>query len=259
MLRSIQFKLAAAAVAIAFAGPALADASQPLQMRYEGASVIHDFNVDQPRSYGPGERVFFTARGEPGAKASASISTSRGSRDVNLSETSPGIYEGFYTVQDRDDFSRPAFSAKIDKRGKVGQAWARPGDRFEGEARPIVSRPAYVCESCGVVSDIRQVYENAQQSNAPGMIIGGLVGGVLGNQVGGGRGRNVTTVLGALAGGAAGNEIGRNNSRQESWLITVQLDSGATQTFRNSQRPNVSEGQRVRVENDQLVLDDGRR
>lgn len=258
MNNSIPFKIAAAAIALALAGPALADISQPLITRYEGANVMRDFNVDQPGLYEPGERVFFTARGEPGGKATATISTGRGSRDIPLAETTPGTYEGFYTVQARDDFSRPSFSAKLDRRGKIGQAWARPSDRYEPQQRPIYSRPAYVCESCGVVTDIRRV-SDAPQSSAPGMIIGGIAGGVLGNQVGSGRGRDVATVLGALAGGAAGNEIGRNNVRQDGWVITVRLDSGASQAFRNSERPNVSTGQRVRVDNGQLMLDDGRR
>lgn len=44
-----------------------------------------------------------------------------------------------------------------------------------------------------------------------GTVIGAIVGGVLGNQVGGGSGRRAATVAGAVIGGAVGNNVDRNN------------------------------------------------
>ncbi len=40
-----------------------------------------------------------------------------------------------------------------------------------------------------------------------GTLIGAVVGGVLGNQVGGGNGKKIATVVGAGAGGYAGNQV----------------------------------------------------
>jgi uncharacterized protein YcfJ len=42
--------------------------------------------------------------------------------------------------------------------------------------------------------------------------IGAVVGGLLGNQVGGGNGKKIATVAGVLMGGYAGNEIAHNRS-----------------------------------------------
>ena len=46
--------------------------------------------------------------------------------------------------------------------------------------------------------------------NMGGAVVGALLGGVLGHQVGSGRGNDVATVGGALAGGAIGANVGRD-------------------------------------------------
>ncbi len=48
-----------------------------------------------------------------------------------------------------------------------------------------------------------------------GLGIGALAGGILGNQIGGGKGKIVTTALGAVIGGIVGSEIGRSLDRQD--------------------------------------------
>ncbi|SFG07159.1 Glycine zipper 2TM domain-containing protein [Duganella sp. CF458] len=45
-------------------------------------------------------------------------------------------------------------------------------------------------------------------NTAGGAIVGALLGGVLGHQVGGGTGRDIATVGGALAGAAIGSNMG---------------------------------------------------
>ena len=47
--------------------------------------------------------------------------------------------------------------------------------------------------------------------NVPGAVAGALIGGVLGHQVGSGRGNDVATVGGAVAGGAIGANVGRDS------------------------------------------------
>ena len=44
-----------------------------------------------------------------------------------------------------------------------------------------------------------------------GAVVGALIGGVLGHQVGSGRGNDVATVGGAVAGGAIGSQVGRDS------------------------------------------------
>ncbi|MGB4859733.1 MAG: glycine zipper 2TM domain-containing protein [Dokdonella sp.] len=46
-----------------------------------------------------------------------------------------------------------------------------------------------------------------------GTALGAVAGGVLGNQVGGGKGKKLATVAGAVGGGYAGNQIQKNNQK----------------------------------------------
>jgi len=53
-----------------------------------------------------------------------------------------------------------------------------------------------------------EVQRNSKDSNRiAGTATGAVVGGLLGNQVGGGNGKKLATVAGAVAGGAAGRNI----------------------------------------------------
>jgi uncharacterized protein YcfJ len=52
--------------------------------------------------------------------------------------------------------------------------------------------------------------------------VGALVGGLLGNQVGGGNGRTLATVAGAAAGGYAGNQIQKKVQQGNTYATTEQ-------------------------------------
>lgn len=56
-----------------------------------------------------------------------------------------------------------------------------------------------------------QVPQEHSRANVPGAIAGALIGGILGHQVGGGRGKDVATVGGAVAGAAIGANSGRDS------------------------------------------------
>jgi uncharacterized protein YcfJ len=57
----------------------------------------------------------------------------------------------------------------------------------------------------------QQVVESAPSApNVPGAVFGAIIGGVLGHQVGGGRGQDVATAGGAVAGAAIGANVGRS-------------------------------------------------
>jgi uncharacterized protein YcfJ len=56
------------------------------------------------------------------------------------------------------------------------------------------------------------VEERRGDANVGGAIAGALLGGILGHQVGGGRGRDVATAGGAVAGGLIGSNAGRGDS-----------------------------------------------
>lgn len=80
----------------------------------------------------------------------------------------------------------------------------------------------------GIVNAIRPVVLNGSTTTTDvvGTGVGAILGGVLGNQIGGGRGRDVATVLGVIGGGLVGNAVANNANTQRGLEITVRLDNG---------------------------------
>lgn len=62
-----------------------------------------------------------------------------------------------------------------------------------------------------------RVAEDRSNANVPGAIAGALIGGVLGHQVGGGRGKDIATVGGAVAGAAVGANVGRDRNGSQAY------------------------------------------
>lgn len=80
------------------------------------------------------------------------------------------------------------------------------------EVTPVIERVRYrePVEQCW------EVERRAQSSDRVGAtLLGGVLGAVVGHQIGGGDGRRLATVAGAVVGGAIGNEAGaRNEARR---------------------------------------------
>jgi outer membrane lipoprotein SlyB len=85
-----------------------------------------------------------------------------------------------------------------------------------------------------------------QTAEVVGTIAGGLLGGLAGNQVGGGTGRVITTGVGATAGAAAGNRIAGAATTVQSTEWLVRTDGGRTISVIQAE-PAFSIGQRVQV------------
>jgi outer membrane lipoprotein SlyB len=110
------------------------------------------------------------------------------------------------------------------------------------ESKP--AKPA--CKSCGYVTSIRAIKTRAQGSGV-GAGAGAVIGGLLGNQVGGGSGKQIATVAGAVGGAVVGNQVEGNMRATTSYEITVRLDNGKVRTFHQQSAPRWSEGDRVKV------------
>ncbi|WP_039785522.1 glycine zipper 2TM domain-containing protein [Herbaspirillum huttiense] len=117
-------------------------------------------------------------------------------------------------------------------------------------AAPVAQRAAAVCSSCGEVIGVRTVRHSVPTSGV-GIAGGAVVGGLLGNQIGGGTGRTLATIAGAVGGGYAGNEVEKNVRSTTSYVVDVRMDNGKTRSF-----PQTSEnwrvGDQVRVVNGRL-------
>ena len=79
--------------------------------------------------------------------------------------------------------------------------------------KPVTETIKTPREECRDVAVTRQRPVQDQHQIA-GTAIGAVVGGLLGNQVGGGNGKKLATVAGAVAGGAAGRQIQGNHQQK---------------------------------------------
>ncbi len=102
------------------------------------------------------------------------------------------------------------------------------------------------CGNCGNVESIRTIATRAQGSGL-GAAGGAILGGLLGNQVGGGHGRQLATVAGAVGGAVVGNQVEGNMKANHSYEIRVRLDDGTLRTFHQQSVPQWRTGDRVRV------------
>jgi len=129
-------------------------------------------------------------------------------------------------------------AAKEENNKMLAEASARRGpdnDNQRGAA----------CRDCGRVIAVN-VATKKGESNALGLIGGGVVGGLLGNQVGGGTGRKVATVAGAVGGAYAGKKIQENANSTKVWNVEVEYEDGKRRTFGFSHDPQMQRGDRVR-------------
>jgi outer membrane lipoprotein SlyB len=100
----------------------------------------------------------------------------------------------------------------------------------------------------GTIQSIEQVPR--EQGLGVGTLAGAAVGGVLGNQFGGGLGQTATTVAGAAGGAYVGHEIEkRGRASEQIYKVTIRMDDGSTQSFAQEAAPSVKQGDRVKITN----------
>jgi outer membrane lipoprotein SlyB len=102
----------------------------------------------------------------------------------------------------------------------------------------------------GQVEDVQVAGGGGGGTTGGGAVIGGIVGGVAGHQMGGSaRGRDAATVGGVVLGAIVGNEIERNqrgNNPQYS-VVRVRLENGQVISMEQAPNVDVRPGDRVRV------------
>lgn len=101
--------------------------------------------------------------------------------------------------------------------------------------------------SYGTIVSIKPVQIQAgKDENVIGTLGGAVIGGLLGNTVGGGTGRTLATAAGAVAGGVAGSAIEGAVNRTNGVQLVVRKDDGKSIVVvqKNGDKP-FSQGQRV--------------
>jgi len=134
------------------------------------------------------------------------------------------------------------------------------------ELTETINTPREVCEDVAVTKKAPVKDEH----KIAGTAIGAVVGGLLGNQIGGGSGKTVATVAGAVGGGYAGNKVQGNMQDKDTYTTTERRCHTVTDSHQNVIGYNVTymigaqegtvrmdekPGNRIPVENGQLVLE----
>lgn len=122
---------------------------------------------------------------------------------------------------------------------------AAPAQQAHRPEQTAAARPAR-CTQCGVIDAVNKIDTRGQGSGL-GAAGGAVVGGLLGNQVGGGKGRDLATIAGAIGGAVAGNHIEGNVRSSHSYDILVRLNDGSMRTFHQAEQPSWRAGDQVRI------------
>lgn len=102
------------------------------------------------------------------------------------------------------------------------------------------------CAECGVIESVRAIDAKGEGSGI-GAVGGAVVGGLLGNQVGGGDGKKIMTAVGAVGGAVAGNEVEKRVKTTRSYEITVRFDDGSSRVISEADTPTWHAGDKVKV------------
>ena len=122
---------------------------------------------------------------------------------------------------------------------------------------PGVASSGYGYSGYGVVQSIELVQQENNGIGGSGVglgtLAGAVIGGVVGNQVGAGRGNTVATVAGVAGGAYVGHELeNRNAQRIDAHRITLRMEDGSTQVLMQNANSGFRVGDRVRLDNGNL-------
>lgn len=143
----------------------------------------------------------------------------------------------------------PATAARpVDSAGPP--ALATPAAAATPASPPMASPSA--CADCATVVAVTPVGTAARPSGV-GAVGGAVLGGVVGHQMGKGRGRDAMTAAGAIGGALAGNALEKRHGESKRYDVTVRLPDGSQRRFSVAQAPAFSPGDRVRLDHGKLL------
>jgi outer membrane lipoprotein SlyB len=183
---------------------------------------------------------------------------------VNRSDAQPGGTEAMAPTTQSSTATKLASNTTTNKTTSAPAAKPAPA-KPAAQSRPVAVAQApapkpVVCADCGTVESVTPVQRQGEVNGVAvgnttigiGTVAGGVVGGLLGNQVGGGSGKTAMTVLGAAGGAFAGNQIEKNMKKVTVYQVRVRMNDGTTRTVEVSS--SVPVGSRVIVEGNNLRM-----
>ena len=108
------------------------------------------------------------------------------------------------------------------------------------------------CNECGTVVDLKKIEKEGQASGG-GAVIGGIAGGVLGHQIGSGRGNTAATIAGAAGGAYAGHQIEKSRNKTVTYQVVVKTEDGRTHHFDYKEQTGFHVGDKVKIVDHKLT------
>lgn len=103
------------------------------------------------------------------------------------------------------------------------------------------------CYDCGVVQQVTYTQSQTADHGTAGAVIGAVAGGLLGHQVGGGKGKTAATVAGVAGGAYAGKKIGEGKTKG-AYQVNVKMWDGKMVDINVEDAGNLRQGDIVRVD-----------
>ena len=116
----------------------------------------------------------------------------------------------------------------------------------------VQQRQSQLCSNCAQVTSVRSETREGE-ATALGTVGGAVIGGLLGNQVGGGDGKKIATVGGAVAGGYAGREIEKRQRSTTVWIIEARERDGRQRRFERNSDPGLRTGDEITLTDNGFV------
>ncbi len=210
--------------------------------------------MSPPASLLAGEDLVLAMGGSPGGAASARVVGVKGK--IVLNEIRSGVYEGTYTIKNRDRIMANSVVTGHLRLGEretnvvLGQSLLT-GTALQSQS--AARQSSRWCADCGVVEAIN-VVEVKGQGSYLGAIAGGVAGVLIGSQIGQGAGTTVAQVAGGAGGAYVGNEIEKRIKTTKHYEVIVRLDNGGSRMISYAAQPAFAVGAKVKIENNSLTL-----
>jgi len=220
---------------------------------------VEAFDVEQVPQLAAGARLNFSVFGTPGATATLQIDGAP--YPLELREMQPGIYEGSYTIGERDHIAPDGRVVATLRRGEQAATMELTEPLQLGASPPVAAAPPpalpqappppapperRTCDDCAIVESIRAVEVRGVPGHL-GAIVGGVIGALFGDRIGEAEGRRVTRIVGALGGALAGREIERRHGSRTQYDVVLRRADGTTQMRRYEGMPPFRVGETIRL------------
>lgn len=96
--------------------------------------------------------------------------------------------------------------------------------------QPMAPATRAICGNCGTVESVTPIQRDGT-AGGTGVLAGGVLGALVGNQIGDGNGKAAATILGAIGGGVAGNAVEKKMKKETVYQVQVRMEDGSRRTL----------------------------